>query len=203
MRVLAWTALLAAGLLAFLVERGLVGRVTAPDLDAVPARLGPLASLGDIAFPAEVLGEVPPDRSLFRRLRDAAGHEGVGFVAWYARSQRWSGRPHPVEVCYAADGWRTLEAHVATTPAGARVGSRRLVRGERTIRVVHWIQTPGQLPTDSFLRDALGRLRHGGGLRQDVASAYFEFEDGAAPPEPELLEAADALIASIETLWRP
>ena len=121
MRFIAWCALGLAGLLSFLVQSGEVAAPLPPDLDRIPERLGTLSLQGDIPFDVTVLGELPPERWLFQQAVDSDTRRGLLYVAYFERGRRWSGRPHPVEVCYYAQGWEELEAQLIVALAGAAV----------------------------------------------------------------------------------
>ena len=126
--LVAWLALFAGAAFSFLVELGALGAPVAPDLAQLPARVGPLELLEDIPVDPEALGEQPPERWAFRRVRDAHDHEGRLFVAYYERAQRWSGRPHDVEKCFTALGWEEREARRLDAEAH-RPWSRLFERG--------------------------------------------------------------------------
>lgn len=119
----AWLALFAGAGFTFLVERGYLGAAVAPDLALLPAHIGTLEVLEEIPLEPGSLGTQPPERYAFRRVLDARGAEGRLFVAYYARAQRWSGRPHDVEKCYAALGWQELEARRLVEPIAPGRGS--------------------------------------------------------------------------------
>jgi hypothetical protein len=198
-RFLAWTALYLAAALCFGIEVGLLGRARAPELAALPARLGALEVVEEIPFDPAALGANPPERHTFLRVRDADGNEGRLFVAWYARAQRWSGRPHDVALCYASLGWREVEA--ARLGGEQRPWSRLLERDGARIRVVHWLEHPG--PDGDPLSPArlAARLTSGRGFRPDVASAYLEFPAETEPDDTTCRTAAEALSAALEELW--
>ena len=147
MRLLAWLALTLAGTLTWLVGNGEVAASRAPDLAGLPTELGALALGEDVAFDASLLGEAPPDRWTYRRVDGGTTAEpGRLYLAYFLRGKRWSGRPHPVEVCYDALGWEELEAHLVETDRGSVFWSRRFQREGREVRVFHWLQRPGRRP---------------------------------------------------------
>jgi hypothetical protein len=199
LRALPWLALYLCAATSFLVEGGFLGGAVAPDLTRLPARIGPLELLEEFALDRSALGEQPPERATFRRVRDEHGHEGKLFVAYYARAQRWSGRPHDVEKCFAAEGWRERDARRLAD--ARRPWSRLLEREGRTIRLVHWLEHPGdegEALGAGTLAARLGSLR---GFRPDVASVYLEFEAGAAPDDARAVAAVQALSAALDGLW--
>jgi hypothetical protein len=203
LRALPWLALYLGAAFSFLVEGGHLGRPVAPDLARMPARAGPLEILEEFALDPEALGEQPPERATYRRVRDEDGHEGKLFIAYYRRAQRWSGRPHDAEKCFAAQGWDEREAH-RLDPAH-RLWSRHFERetaGEHeAIRVVHWLERPG--PDDDRLdpRELLARLGSLRGFRPDVAALYLEFPADSAPDEQAFLASVRALSEALEGLW--
>ncbi|MEW6071623.1 MAG: exosortase-associated EpsI family protein [Planctomycetota bacterium] len=203
MRGLAWLALLLAGALSFAVDRGLLGRAVPPDLERLPVELGPLRRTAVIPVEAAVLGDLPPERFLFTTVRDEGNREGRLYVAWFARGRRWSGRPHSAEFCFAAEGWREVEAHRLLGADGRGRWSRRFERDGSAIRIVHWFETPGRAVAGGWFARLRHRLTGGGGagLRQDEASIYWEFPAEAAPRESDLLAASEALAAALHRLW--
>lgn len=203
LRVLPWLALYLCAAFSFLVEGGFLGEPVAPDLARLPARLGPFELLEEFALEPGTLGEQPPERATFRRVRDAQGNEGRLFLAYYERAQRWSGRPHDVEKCFAALGWEEREAH--RLDGASRLWSRLFVRtdGESSeeIRVLHWLERPGSDRERFTWRELGARVASLRGFRPDVASIYLEFPAGAAPGEAECLAAVSALAEALEGLW--
>lgn len=206
---LAWLSLYLGAAFAFLVETGALGRPVAPDLTRLPERLGSLGIREEIPVDPAALGEQPPERSTFRRAFGADGEEGRLFVSYYRRAQRWSGRPHDVEKCYAAQGWHEREAR--RLAEAHRPWSRLFERevedenGPRTerIRVVHWIERPGPDQDRLSWRELAERVLSGRGFRPDVAAAYLEFPADAAPSDAECVETVRALSEALETLWTP
>jgi len=168
----------------------------------LPDRLGPLEVLEEFPLEREALGEEPPERATYRRVRDEHGHEGKLFVAYYERAQRWSGRPHDVEKCFEAQGWEEREAH--RLDEAHRLWSRLFARSDGTsapIRVVHWLERPGPDQDRIAAGELLGRVLSGNGFRPDVASLYLEFPADAAPDEESCVAAVRALSETLETLW--
>lgn len=196
---LPFLALYLCAALSFALERGAFGAARAPDLAALPARVAAFELGPEIELAADALGTQPPERYAYREVRDAAGNLGRLFVAYYARAQRWSGRPHDVEKCYAALGWQELAAH--RLDEAHRPWSRLFAKDERTIRVVHWLERPGPDQDRVAAGELATRLLSGNGLRPDVASIYFEFEADAAPDDAASAEAVAALSAALEALW--
>jgi hypothetical protein len=203
LRALPWLALYLCAATSFLVEGGFLGGAVAPDLTRLPARIGPLELLEEFALDRSALGEQPPERATFRRVRDEHGHEGKLFIAYYARAQRWSGRPHDVEKCFAALGWQEREAH--RLDQAHRLWSRLLVREEsgevEAIRIVHWLERPGPDHDRLDPRELWSRIASGRGFRPDVASVYLEFPAESAPTESDCAAAVSALSAALEQLW--
>lgn len=199
LRTLPWLALYLCAAFSLLVERGLFGTARAPDLARLSARLGALELLEALPVEADALGEQPPERHAFHRVRDARGNEGRLFIAYYARAQRWSGRPHDVEKCFEALGWQERDAR--RLAEAHRPWSRLFEREGRTIRVVHWLERPGPDADRLDGRELLARLASGRGFRPDVASIYFEFEAGAGPDDAECAASVAALSRELEALW--
>ncbi|NOT30702.1 MAG: exosortase-associated EpsI family protein, partial [Planctomycetes bacterium] len=181
LRALPWLVLYLCAGFSLLVERGLFGSPVAPDLARLPAQLGPLQRLELLPFEAAALGQDPPERYAFHRVRDAHGNEGRLFLAYYERAQRWSGRPHDVEKCYTALGWQQREAHRLTE--AHRPWSRLFEREGRALRVVHWLERPGSDEDRLDPREFGARLVSGRGFRPDVVSIYLEFEAELAPSD--------------------
>lgn len=203
LRSAAWLTLYVCAGFAGLVEAGLLGRAVAPDLAGLPARIGPLELVEELPLDPATLGEQPPERSAFLRVRDARGHEGRLFLAYYARAQRWSGRPHDVEKCYAALGWQERSAH--RLDEAHRPWSRLFVRageqGEESIRVVHWLERPGPDQDRLAPRELVARLSSARGFRPDVVSLYLEFPAGAEPDDAECAAVAAELSRLLESRW--
>ena len=124
---LSFASLFLAAAFAGAVELGLLAHARTPDLATLPETLGPLTLGAEIPFDAAALGQTPPEAFTFRAVIDAAGHEGRLFVAYYARAQRWSGRPHDVDRCFTAMGYAEREVHAldeAHRPWSRRPSSR-------------------------------------------------------------------------------
>lgn len=203
LRTAAWLALYLSAAFACLVEGGFLGRPVAPDLTGFPARIGTLELVEELAFDPAELGQQPPERCAFLRVRDARGHEGRLFIAYYERAQRWSGRPHDVEKCYSALGWLERSAH--QLEGDHRPWSRLFVRpgpeGEESIRVVHWLERPGPDRDQLAWHELLARVVSARGFRPDVASLYLEFPAGAEPDDAECAAAAEELSLLLESRW--
>lgn len=203
LRLAAWLALYVCAGFAGLVEAGMLGRAVAPELGGLPARIGPLELVEELVLDPATLGEQPPERCAFLRVRDAEGNEGRLFIAYYARAQRWSGRPHDVEKCYAALGWQERAAH--RIDEAHRPWSRLFVRatpeGEESIRVVHWLERPGPDQDRLAPRELFARLSSARGFRPDVASVYLEFPAGAGPDDAQCAAAATELSRLLESRW--
>ncbi len=194
----AWLLFALAALASWLVDGGFLVRAVPPDLGRLPARIGPLA-LGE-ALPVEpgALGDLAPERWAYRRAEDAQGNPGVLYVAYYARSRRWSGRPHDVDACYRSLGWRQREARELAPGLWAR----RFEQDGAAIQVVHWLEHPGAEARGLDL-GALGkRLLAPRGLRPDAASIYLELDAGHAVTDAGFVAAARELSAALEELWR-
>jgi hypothetical protein len=203
MRNAAWIALLLAGLLSILVDRGILGRPIPPDLTRLPEQLGSLHLVETIPIPPEALGEYPPERYHFGRWQDTDGRSGLLYLAWYQRGRRWSGRPHATEYCFRADGWRDIEGHRLRRSDGQELWSRRFEREERQIRVLHWLEQPGRGRGESLTTRIANRVlpHRESALRQDMAAIYWEFETDACPSEEELIASSEAVSRSLRELW--
>ena len=197
--IVAWLALYVAAGFSLLVESGVLASPCPPDLARLPEHVGSFTLLDELPLAPGALGEDPPQRHTLRRIRDPHGREGQLLVAYYERAQRWSGRPHDVEKCFAALGWE--ERDRARLDEAHRPWSRLFARDEERIRIVHWLELPGP-DEDRFawseLARRVGSLR---GFRPDVASIYFEFPADAAPDDRSMVEAVAELSEAIETLW--
>jgi len=190
--------LLSAGF-AGAVELGLFARASGPELATLPAALGPFTLGAEIPFDPAALGETPPEAFTFRSVTDAAGREGQLFIAYYARAQRWSGRPHDVDRCFTALGYEEREVH--TLDEAHRPWSRRFEKDGRAIRVVHWLERPGDDANALGLAPLVARLVDGSGFRPDVCSIYFEFPAEAAPDDATAAAAVAALSQAIDARW--
>jgi hypothetical protein len=202
LRGLSWTLLVLAGTLSLGVDQGWLGRAVVPDLALVPTRLGELGLTQDLPVAAESLGELPPEAWLFRGVRTSAGGAGRLFATYFERGRRWSGRPHDVDTCYRATGWEELAASEIATSAGAILQRRLYARDGERIVVVHWLARPGERPGSTLLESLQSRVALLHGLRQDVASVYWEFPEASAPADAELARASDDLFDALERLWR-
>jgi len=194
-----WILLLLSGCFSLLIEGGLLIHPVAPDLTRLPARIASLDLLEEIPVESAALGDLPPEHFAFRRIRDGAGNEGKLYVAYYRRAQRWSGRPHDVNVCYEALGWQERSARCSR--ASPFPWTRVFEREGEAIRVLHWTEHPGVEADPIAPATIASRLVAPRGFRPDVASIYLEFAEPAAPPAEELQAAAQALSAALETLW--
>lgn len=199
LHLLPWLALYLAAGFAFLIESGTLAAPRAPDLARLPDRLGTLAVLEELPLADGALGKQPPERHSFRRVRDAHGAEGRLFVAYYERAQRWSGRPHDVEKCYASLGWQERDAR--RLDEAHRPWSRLFEKDGERIRVVHWIERPGPDEDRLAWRELAARLGSARGFRPDVASVYVEFPADRAPDDAEAAATVAALSAALEELW--
>lgn len=196
---LPWLLLLLSAAFSLLIESGLLAAPVAPDLAQLPAQLGSLELLEELPVEPGAMGEQPPERFLFRRVRDARGNVGRLFVAYYRRAQRWSGRPHDVEKCFAALGWQERESRRLAEIH--RPWSRLFERDGEALRVVHWLERPGA-DGDALTLDTLAaRFGDWRGFRPDVVSIYFEFDANAAPSDEEAADAVHALSAALDRLW--
>lgn len=201
LHVVAWVLLLSAGALAHLVSLGTVNPSVEPDLTKVQGSLGPI-ELGEVyqVDPLD-LGALPPTTLLFQQLKTAQGSEGRMYVAYFERGLRWSGYPHAVDVCFRSLGWEDLASRKLETSSGARLSLHDFDREGEQVRLLHWQQRPSLVPGTEDAAALLGRLRTVDGLRQDVASIYFEFPLAEAPSDEELIEAAENLIQHLDALW--
>jgi hypothetical protein len=200
---LAWCLLALAGLLANGTELGFFGRPVPPNLERLAGRsFGAFAPVETIAVAPENLGDQPPLRRLFHSYRAPDGAQGVMFAAYYPKDRRWSGRPHPVELCFAADGWALGEQRVLRAASGALYRSSELSRSEQRIRLVHWLQHPGALPGEGLLESLRRRVSRASALRRDVLSVYWEFDSDAAPSDEVMTAACEQMREAVEALWR-
>lgn len=203
MRTLAWTALLLAGLLSILVDRGILGRPIAPDLERLPDEFALLHLVEEIPVAPAALGEYPPERFHFGRYADDAGRAGLLYLAWYQRGRRWSGRPHATEICFRADGWREFEARRVVRSDGQVLWSRGFEREGERIRVVHWLERPGRGRGGSLASRIANRVlpHREGALRQDMAAIYWQFDEAMRPDDEELVAASAAVSRSLRARW--
>ncbi|MEQ8767989.1 MAG: exosortase-associated EpsI family protein [Planctomycetota bacterium] len=200
MRWVSWIALAAAGLLSISSHLGWVGEAHPPDLDQVPAKLGPFERKQDHDLVPEDLGELVPDRFRFSEYRGEDGNGGNLFIAYYARARSWSGRPHDVGQCYLAAGWQDKKERILTTPAGATLHEKHLTRQGRDVVVVYWWQRPGVLPAMAMTGSLKTRFRSLFSFRPDLVTVSWEFEANEVPTDQAILEASDDLITAIDRM---
>lgn len=196
---LSGTAMLVSAAFAGAVELGWLARARCPDLGTLPATLGPLSLGPEIPFDPAALGETPPEAFTFRAVTDAEGRAGQLFIAYYARAQRWSGRPHDVDRCFTALGYEEREVHALDE--AHRPWSRRFEKDGQSIRVVHWLERPGDDANALGLAPLVARLVDGSGFRPDVCSVYFEFPAEAAPDDAAAAAAVAALSRELDARW--
>jgi len=196
---LSWILLFVAGAFSLLIESGLLIQPVPPDLSRLPERLATIELLEDLPVDPQALGEQPPERYAYRRVRDIHGHEGKLFVAYYLRAQRWSGRPHAVDRCFVSQGWEELEAR--RLDESHDPWSRRFAREGESIRVVHWLERAGADGDELDWRTLAARLGSSRGFRPDVASIYLEFPEGRAPDDAQCAAFVGALSVALEELW--
>ena len=198
----AWAMLALGGAATWGVAIGWLNPVHPPDLDALPEQLGTLRTLETYAVDSGLLGDLPPDRFTFRRIGDGEGREGELYLAYFERGRRWSGRPHDVDVCYQAGGWEAEPRRALRTPSGAVLHAQDFRKEDAAIRVFYWIQQPGFRPGEAGMTAHLRRMLGPAILRQDMASIYLQFPGAQAPSDAEAVAAADALMTSLDALWR-
>jgi hypothetical protein len=190
--------LLLGAAFSFVVESGWLIQPVTPRLQAIDQRLGDLEVLEAIPFDLEALGEQPPEGHAYLAVRAAQGREGRLFLAYYEHAKRWSGRPHDLEGCYAAAGWRELEAERLDEHPFPWV--RTFEREGDRVRVVHWIDHPGPEPRPG-VAGLVARLTDTRGLRRDVVAVYLEFPLEDAPDDSALSASAAAVSTALERLW--
>ena len=198
---LAWGILLLGGGISLFCNSGLLNPSVTPNLAQLQEQIGPFARDFEIEVDPELLGDLPPETFTFQNILGPDGQYGRMYIAYYSRGRRWSGRPHALEVCYRAMGYTELDVQTLSTPSGARLWSRIFERESQTVKVIHWLQKPGRLPKEESFSHHLGRIFTKNGLRQDVASIYFEFDLADAPSDEAFLAASEELIAQVEGLW--
>jgi hypothetical protein len=204
LRILAFLTLGLGGAIAWGSSTGILNPRVEPALEELPLQFGPLRHVLTHDVDSGLLGDLPPDLFTFQDLSDEAGNVGKLYIAYYKRGRRWSGRPHDLTICYRAIGYDMLGGRLRRLGDGSEVWMRRFTStktGEE-ITVVHWLQRPGLLPGHDGAADYLGRMTSLQGLRQDVASVYLEFPSAAMPGEQQLLDAAQAVIDSLATVWK-
>jgi len=192
-------AMLLAAAFAGAVESGLFARARGPDFASLPSQLGALTLGTEIPFDLSALGETPPEAFTFRAVTDEAGRAGQLFIAYYARAQRWSGRPHDVDRCFTAAGYQEREVH--TLEEAHRPWSRLFEKDGQSIRVVHWLERPGDDANALGLGPLVARLADGSGFRPDVCSVYFEFPAESAPDDDAAAAAVAALSRALDARW--
>ncbi|MFK5956133.1 MAG: exosortase-associated EpsI family protein [Planctomycetota bacterium] len=198
---LAWFLILFGGGISLLCNSGWINPSITPDLALLETQIGPFARDFEIEVDPELLGDLPPERFTFQNIIGPNGQYGRLYIAYYSRGRRWSGRPHDLQVCYRAMGYTELEVDSLKTESGAVLWSRIFQRGNQTVKVIHWLQKPGRLPKEEGVSDHLQRILTKNGLRQDVASIYFEFDLADAPSDEAFIAASDDLISQVEALW--
>ena len=184
-----------------LTDTGWLNSPVTPDFSQLEKQLGPLNRNFEIEVDPAALGDYPPERFTFQSVAGPDGQEGVLYISYYQRGRRWSGRPHDVNVCYRSMGYKEVDAKVIHTVEGAELWSRVFENDTRKVRVVHWLQRPGIVPGDESALTSLKMLFSPQGVRQDISSAYFEFDLEEAPTEEQLAAGAQALIEQLEHLW--
>jgi hypothetical protein len=204
LRAFGWFTLFGAASLSLVVESGALARARAPELRALESNLGVLKLGPELDFDVEALGSTPPERFAYFEIQDADGRAGTLFLAYYARAQRWSGRPHDLEKCFAAAGWQERESH--RLEEAHRPWSRGFERpspegGLESIRVVHWLERPGPDEDRLAWSELLARAADGRGLRPDVISAYLQFAAEEAPDDARSAALVAALSAELERVW--
>jgi hypothetical protein len=200
--ILAWGLLLIGGCFSAFCNTGILNPSILPDLALLDQELGPFTRDSEIEVDPELLGDLPPESFTFQSILGPDGQFGHMYIAYYSRGRRWSGRPHDLQVCYRAMGYTELEVNTLPTSSGAKLWSRVFQRGSQTVKVIHWLQKPGRLPKEEDIADHIKLLFSKNGMRQDVASIYFEFDLVDAPSDADFLAASEKLIAQVETLWK-
>jgi len=199
--VLAWGLLLLGGGVSLFCNSGLLNPSVIPDLNLLEPQLGLFARDFEIEVDPELLGDLPPETFTFQNILGPDGQYGRMYIAYYSRGRRWSGRPHDLQVCYRAMGYTESDVNTLTTKSGAVLWSRVFQRENQTVKVIHWLQKPGRLPKEEGAWDHLQRVFQKNGLRQDVASIYFEFDLADAPSDEAFAGAAEELMGQVESLW--
>ncbi|MCP4093304.1 MAG: hypothetical protein GY747_07635 [Planctomycetes bacterium] len=198
---IAWTSLLLGGAMSLMTDTGWMNTPVTPDLSQLED-FGPVKRNYEIEVDPAILGDFPPERFTFQSIAGPDGQEGRMYIAYYKRGRRWSGRPHDVNVCYRSMGFKELDAKVLKSTEGAELWSRVFQSETRTVRVVHWLQRPGILPGAESPLTSLKMMATPEGVRQDISSAYFEFDLEGAPSEEQLAESAQVVINQLEDLWK-
>ncbi|PCJ55644.1 MAG: hypothetical protein COA70_00770 [Planctomycetota bacterium] len=199
--VLAWGLLLFGGGVSLFCNSGVLNPSVLPNLSLLEPQLGPFARDFEIEVDPELLGDLPPETFTFQNILGPDGQYGRMYIAYYSRGRRWSGRPHDLQVCYRAMGYAESGVDTLITKSGAVLWSRVFQRENQTVKVIHWLQKPGRQPKEEGFSDHLQRVFQKNGLRQDVASIYFEFDLADAPSDEAFAGAAEELIRQVESLW--
>lgn len=197
----AWAALLSAGSVTHLIHNGTINPAVEPVLEQLPDQFGALQRGTRYEVDPLALGSLPPDLFLFEQLIAPSGAAGNFYLAYFKRGKRWSGYPHHVDVCFRAIGWEDLQARRLQTASGGWIRIHEFERQGEQVKVAHWQQRPSLTPGEEGPSALVGRLGGPDGLRQDVASIYFEFPLGNAPSDADLVLAAEALMSSLEEAW--
>ena len=136
--------------------------VPAPNLAALPGRIGPWESGGDLDMPPEVLAILRPDAYVSRAYRGPGDREVLLFAQFHG-TNRWGA--HQPEVCFTSQGWsieyQKLAGTVEEVLPGTKVSVNRfLARKESTTQLVfYWWFSSGELQTASRTVQMLQALR--------------------------------------------
>jgi EpsI family protein len=136
--------------------------VPAPNLAALPSRLGPWESRGDLDMLPEVLRILRPDAYVSRAYRGPDGREALLFAQFHG-TNRWGA--HQPEVCFTSQGWsieyQKLASTVVETLPGTDVSVNRFLarKGNTTQLVFYWWFSSGKVQTASRTTQMLEALK--------------------------------------------
>ncbi|MDP3938387.1 MAG: EpsI family protein [Deltaproteobacteria bacterium] len=156
--LLALTSLANAGILKYRNPEA----QAAPELDALPARVGDWTSEGNLDMPQYVLDVLNPDAYVSRTYEDGEGN-GIYLFAQFHGTNRWGA--HQPEVCFTSQGWsieyQQLASTVEETLPGTDVTANRFLarKGQTTQVVLYWWFSSSNYQTASRTAQMLDSLK--------------------------------------------
>jgi EpsI family protein len=134
----------------------------APDLGAIPHRIGEWESRGDLEMEPHVLDILKPDAYVTRDYKAPSG-ERIYLFAQFHGTNRWGA--HQPEVCFTSQGW-TIEYEKLTSTIqkelpGTEVTANRFLahRGNSTQIVLYWWFSSGNFQSASRTEQMLSALK--------------------------------------------
>jgi EpsI family protein len=134
----------------------------APELKAIPHRVGEWESQGDLEMEQYVLDILRPDAYVSRQYQAASG-ERIYLFAQFHGTNRWGA--HQPEVCFTSQGW-TIEYEKLTSTMeqelpGTEVSANRFLahKGSSTQIVLYWWFSSGNFQTASRTAQMIEALK--------------------------------------------